>query len=34
MRLLPRSPSYCLSSEGERRLAVASYFVCRLINEA
>lgn len=29
MRLLPRSP-YCLSSEGESRLAVASYFFCRL----
>src|ERR1700690_3577675 len=32
-RLLPRSP-YCLSSEGESRLAVASYFVLSPFNEA
>jgi hypothetical protein len=33
MRLLPRSP-YCLSSEGESRLAVASYFVLPPFYEA
>ena len=32
-RLLPRSP-YCLSSEGESRLAVASYFFLPPFNEA
>src|SRR5664279_7162 len=33
VRLLPRSP-YCLSSEGESRLVVASYFVWAPFYEA